>query len=184
MEAFVRILKLVVAAFVIWAGPALAAEEDRLDDLFDALASAEGEDAARIVDKIGSEWSKSGSPSMDLLLERGREALEEGRTEVAVGHLSALVDHAPGFAEGYHARATAYIHQKRFGQALDDLRIALELNPRHFGAMIGLALILDDIGREKDSLAAWREVQRYYPASPEAEIGARELEAVVEGRPL
>lgn len=179
-----RILKLVVAAFLIWTGPVPAAAEDRLDDLFDALASAEGQDAERIAGKIGSEWSKSGSPSMDLLLERGRAALEEGRAEVAVGHLSALVDHAPGFAEAYHMRATAYLYQREFGPALDDLRVALELNPRHFGAMIGLALILRDMDRNEAALEVWREVQRYYPASPQAEIEVRELEALVEGRTL
>lgn len=179
-----RRLKPVVAAFLIWSGPVLAAEGDRLDALFDALASAEGQDAARIADKIGSEWSKSGSPAMDLLLERGRAALEEGRPDVALGHLSALVDHAPGFAEAYHARATAYFELDAFGPALDDLRMALELNPRHFEAMMGLALILRDMGREAAALEVWREVQRYYPASPQVEIELRELEALVEGRTL
>ena len=179
-----RILKLVVAASLICLSPVLAAQGEALDDLFDALAVAEGRDAERIVGKISSEWSESGSAAMDLLLERGRAALEEGRPDVAVGHLSALVDHAPGFAEGYHARANAYFELRAFGPALDDLRMTLELNPRHFGAMIGLALILRDIGREKDALEVWREVQRYYPASPEAEIEVRELEALVEGRTL
>ena len=179
-----RILKLVLAAFLIWAAPSWAGQGEALDDLFGALAMAEGQDAARIVGKIINEWSESGSPAMDLLLERGRAALEEGRPDVALGHLSALVDHAPGFAEGYHARATAYFDLKAFGPALDDLRMTLELNPRHFGAMIGLALILRDIGREEAALEVWREVQRYYPASPEAEIEVRELEMLVEGRTL
>lgn len=184
MEVILRILKPVVAACVIWAGPALAVQGDALDDLFEALRTAEGQDAARIVDKIGSEWSRSGSPAMDLLLQHGREALDAGDTGAAIEHLTALIDHAPDFAEGYHARATAYFNEQMFGPAIEDLRRTLALNPRHFGAMTGLALILRDIGRDDAALEVWREVRRLYPASPQAETEVRALEAEVEGQAL
>src|SRR5690606_3470319 len=84
------------------------------------------------------EWSKSGSPAMDLLLKRGREAMEAGDLKAAIEHLTALTDHAPEFAEGWNARATAYFLAGAFGPSVDDIRHTLALNPRHFGALAGL----------------------------------------------
>ncbi len=162
------------------AAPA-AGQETRLNDLFGALATAEGTDAQQIAGKIADEWSRSGSPSFDLLLTRGREALETGETQVAIGHLTALVDHAPDFAEGYNARATAFFNDGQYGPALEDIRHTLALNPRHFGAMIGLALILDDIERPLAALDVWREVKTLYPASPEAAQAIPDLARRVEG---
>jgi tetratricopeptide (TPR) repeat protein len=176
-------LKPVVTAILLCGTPAQA-QGDRLDDLFAALRTAEGNDAEQIVGKIASEWSRSGSPAIDLLLTRGREALEAGETDVAIGHFTALIDHAPDFAEGYNARATAFFSDKQFGPALDDIRMTLALNPRHFGAMTGLAFVLSEIDRPEQALAVWREVARLYPASPEAERALPELEREIGGSAL
>lgn len=174
----------VAAALVVAGGTTAAAESDGVDDLFAALARAEGRDAAQIVGKIASEWSKSGSPALDLLLTRGREALAAGKTAAAIGHFTALIDHAPDFAEGYNARATAYFGERQFGPALDDIRASLALEPRHFGAMTGLAVILEEIGEDEAALRAWRAVRALYPASPQAQAAMPRLERRVEGSTL
>lgn len=185
MMRLFRNLKSAVAALLLTAGAGLAqADDGRLDDLFAALQRAEGADAQQIAGKIISEWSKSGSPSMDLLLERGRAALDAGETGEAIGHFTALIDHAPDFAEGYNARATAYFQEGHFGPALADLRQTLALNPRHFGALTGLSVILMDVGADEAALEAWREVERLYPASPQVEAVVPQLERSVEGRTL
>ena len=187
MMWMVRNLKSAVAAWAFLAAAAFAQSgtaQDPVDDLFAALATASGADAEQIVEKISSEWSKSGSAALDLLLKRGRDALGEDDMGAAVGHLTALVDHAPDFAEGYNARATAYFNAGMMGLALDDIRTTLALNPRHFGAITGLAIILEDLGQDVAALAAWREVQRYYPASPQAETAVPRLSLAVEGSTL
>ncbi len=177
------ILKSAVAACLI-CGSSAQAQDARLDDLFAALRGAEGHDAEQIVGKIASEWAKSGSPAIDLLLTRGRDALEAGDTKAAIGHFTAVIDHAPGFAEGYNARATAYFSDQQFGPAVDDIRMVLALNPRHFGAMTGFALMLSEVGRPRQALAVWREVERLYPANPEAQRAIPELEQELEGSVL
>ena len=121
---------------------------------------------------------------MDLLLDRGRSALEEGDTARAIGHLSALIDHAPEFAEGYNARATAYFHQGRFGLSLDDIGRTLALNPRHFGAMTGLALILEELGETDGALIAWREVEKLHPNREGLNESIRRLEVKIGGETL
>jgi len=176
-------LKPAVAAFALSlcvTFPALAQQAD-LEDLFTALKGADEQAAEPIAKKIWDEWSKSGSAAMDLLLARGREMMEEGDLVLAVEHFSALIDHAPEFAEAYNARATALFQLNRYGESLEDIRIALAMNPRHFGAMSGLGTLLEELGYPARALEAWRAVQAVYPANPNADKAVRRLELSVEG---
>ncbi|WP_245867041.1 tetratricopeptide repeat protein [Oceaniglobus roseus] len=178
-----KILKSAVAALLLGISatfPASAQQHD-LDDLFAALKQADEESSHAIIGKIWAEWSKSGSPAMDFLLERGRKMMEEGKLEQAVDHLSALIDHAPEFAEAYNARATAFFQQKRLGEALSDIRSTLALNPRHFGAMAGLATIQEELGYEAEALATWRAVKEINPTQENADESIRRLTVIAEG---
>jgi tetratricopeptide (TPR) repeat protein len=170
---------LVAATFLASAAP--ASDGAQLDPLFEALKNAEPGGAREIEGRIWAEWSKSGSAAMDLLLERGREALEAGETTEAIEHFTALVDHAPGFAEGWNARATAYFQAGLYGPALEDIRRAVALNPRHFAAMSGLALILEEIGERKGALEAWRGVAAIHPQRQGVREAIERLEKAVEG---
>lgn len=160
------------------------AQEENLDDLFTALETAEGSAAEAIEERIWQEWSKTGSPSMDLLLDRGREALEAGNVNLAIEHFTALIDHAPEFPEGYNARATAYFQAGLYGPSLEDIRSALARNPRHFGAMSGLALILEELGEDDGALDAYRAVQEIYPAREGLDDAIRRLERDLEGEAI
>lgn len=166
-----------------FSGP-LAADEARLAELFDQLQEAEPEDLARIEGQIVTIWGRSGSAAMDLLMRRGEDAMEDSDPEAAVEHFTALVDHAPEFAEGYHGRATAYYQLGLVGPALDDLRQTLVLNPQHFGAMTGFAVILEEVGRPEDSLDVWRMVAEITPADPEVQSVIGRLETQLEGTTL
>ncbi len=175
--------KSAVAAFLLLSGAAFA-QETELDPLFDALRQAEGAAASQIEQRIWQEWAKSGSPSMDLLLQRGRDALEAGDTGPAIEHFTALIDHAPDFAEAYNARATAYYQAGMFGPSLADIREVLIRNPRHFGALGGLALILEDIGDAEGALEAYRRVELLYPKREGLREAIQRLEREVEGRKI
>lgn len=160
------------------------AQDSGLDDLFGALREADGGSAAAIEERIWTEWSKSGSPAMDLLLERGRMALEEGEIDRAIEHFSALIDHAPDFAEGYNGRATAYFQVGLFGPALEDIRQVLARNPRHFGAMGGLALILQEIGEDEAALEAYRAIEEIYPSREGLREAIAQLEKSIAGQDI
>ena len=150
----------------------------------EGLKGADPMAAAQIERRIFEIWSQSGSPSMDLLLTRGRDALEAGDSVLAIRHFTALIDHAPDFAEGYNGRATAYFQMGRYGLSLEDIRKTLELNPRHFSAMSGLALILEELGEKETALEAWREVERMHPNREGLQDAIRRLEREVEGETL
>jgi Tfp pilus assembly protein PilF len=176
-------LALIVAAWG-FSMPA-AAEGDRVEDLFRQLAGAETVDAGqRVASAIIEEWSKSGSAAIDLLLQRGEMALEAGDAVGAAGHFTAAIDHDPAFAEAWHGRATAYYLTGQIGPAIDDLRQALVLNPRHFGAMEGFAIILEELGRPEQAYEVWKRVAELYPTNPAATEAITRLELALEGQTL
>jgi Flp pilus assembly protein TadD len=185
MGLFKRILKSIVAATLVVSGAARAQDgADPLDELFTALRDAEGSAVHAIEGKIMQEWSKSGSASMDLLLERGRDAMERDDWSRAIEHFSALVDHAPGFAEGWNARATAYFQAGQFGQSLSDIERTLALNPRHFGALSGLGVIMEELGRDDLALKAWQAVADLSPNRDELDETLHRLERAALGQTL
>ena len=117
------------AAALLLAPVAAQAAPVDMNGLYEQLADPDNPHWDRAESDILREWSKSGSPTMDLLLKRGREAIEAGDTTAAVEHLTALTDHAPDFAEGWYARAMAYYRAGLYGPSLADLRRVLDLNP-------------------------------------------------------
>jgi hypothetical protein len=164
MKRLRQFLKCAVAFWLFFgASVAFATDAARLDTLFGELSQADPHDASRIEQEIALELSRSGSDAMDLLLERGRSAMEAGDIHGAIGHLTALVDHAPEFTEGYNARATAYFMAGLYGPALQDIGEVLSREPRHFGALSGLALILEETGDAARALAVLRKIEEIHP---------------------
>ena len=152
--------------------------------MLDRLADPGTGDWKKLERQIIQEWSKSGSAAMDLLLKRGREAILAGKHDIALEHLTALTDHAPGFAEGWNARATALFHLRMYGPAIEDIGRALALNPRHFGAMTGLATVLQELGMMEEALEVWHMVREVHPNISGLEQGIEMLERLLEGQRL
>ena len=142
-----------------------AGDDTELDALFALLKQADRETAREIETQIARAWSESGSPSMNLLLAKGRQAMAEGRLREAVRHLSALVDHAPDFAEGWNARATAYYLMGQHELSLNDIGRTLMLEPRHFGAISGYAMIMEAWGNDAAALKAHELVHGAVPVA-------------------
>ena len=187
MSALNHFLKNTVAAFgvIVWFSlPLAAADEARLDRLYAQLKQVEPAEAVKIGNEIVLELSRSGSSAMDLLLKRGRDALEAGQTQEAIEHLTALTDHAPEFAEGWHLRAIAYRQAELFGQAISDLERTLALRPRNFEAIYGLGLILEELGRPDMAHEAYTRVLEIHPHFEDVSEALDRLSGQVEGENL
>jgi tetratricopeptide (TPR) repeat protein len=185
-NCIVAALRPAVLAAVLLAGAGLPlqAQTAALDDLFARLQTAEPAEAGRIEREIWNEWSKSGSAAMDLLLQRGREALSEGQTAQAIAHFTALTDHAPDFAEGWNARATAYFQNGDYGPSIEDIARTLTLNPRHFGALSGLGMIFEQLGQPDRALEVYRAALAIHPQMASVREAVTRLEAEVSGQDL
>ncbi len=153
-----------------------AEDETKLDALFTELAEPGREDWNRVENEITRIWSRSGSPAMDLLLRRGIEAMKAEDYGAAVEHLTALTDHAPDFAEGWNARATTFYVSGEYALAMADIERVLALEPRHFGAISGLAFILEEMGETTLALRALRMVHEINPNRPNVTEAIARLE--------
>lgn len=161
--------------------------EDRaaesLDSLFADLKKQTNEKRAkRITRRIWSEWTRSGSASIDLLMNRAGEAMKRNRNGVALDLLDQVVTLAPDYAEGWNRRATVYYTMKKFADSISDIEQVLRLEPRHFGALSGLAVMLQGLGREKKALETWHRVLEIYPANSQAQESVIKLEDKLSGR--
>lgn len=160
-------------------------DAEREADLLRQLAEAGNPHAAMLIEsELKGLWSRSGSAAVDLLWRRGRDALQAGAPDQAIEHFTAAIDWAPGFAEAYVARAGAYYLTNRAGPAIDDLRQALVLNPAHWEALGGFAVLLEEMGREADALEVWAQVHEMHPQNPEAKASVDRLRLLLEGRTL
>src|SRR6185312_9530926 len=87
---------------------------------------------------------------------RARRAIEEKDSDLAITLLDAIVKIRPDYVEAWNRRATIYYQKKDYGNALANIGEVLKREPRHFGALSGLGLILQDIGEEKQALEVYR----------------------------
>ncbi|WP_428928705.1 tetratricopeptide repeat protein [Marinibacterium sp. SX1] len=148
------------------------------------LARADAAEAIAVDRELLALWRKSGSPAMDLLFKRGRDALEVADLDGAIEHLTALTDHAPDFAEGWHARATAYFRADLYGPAVADLERALSLNPNNYRAIFGLGTILETFGDEKRAYEAYLRAKAIHPHFEDVSEALDRLRPRVEGQTL
>ena len=178
-------LKPTVAAIALLVVNSLpvSAQQD-VNSLLEQLKSAEAGEVAKIERALLREWSKSGSTAMDLLLRRGRDAMEAQEWDVAIEHFTALTDHAPDFAEGWHARATAYFRADLYGPAMSDLERALALNPDHFEAIFGLGAMMMELDRLSLADKAFRHVLTLHPTHENATKALEQLARQGIGRTL
>lgn len=139
-------------------------KQDRLDKLFTDLKRERNEKAAeRIAGSIWNEWSQSGSASIDLMMQWSQKAIENQKFDVALDFLDQVVTLQPSYAEGWNRRATVHFMMKNYGKSMSDIDRALQLEPRHFGALSGLAQIMALTGHKQSALEAWQKVLVIYP---------------------
>lgn len=157
---------------------------DGVAQLLERLADPDQAGADQIEQELRRQWSKSGSPAMDLLLQRAQKALEAEDYPTAIEHLTALTDHAPDFAEGWNLRATAWFQTGRLGLALQDVRRTLALNPDHFAAMSGLGIILEALGEEQQALDVLRRSHALNPHRAGIAGMIERLERALDGKAI
>ncbi|MEM6887113.1 MAG: tetratricopeptide repeat protein [Pseudomonadota bacterium] len=178
-------LKCTVAALCTAFCLALPADAQQTEaELLEQLREAPESEAQRLDRELMIVWSRSGSPAMDLLLKRGRESLEDEETQKAIEHLTALTDHAPDFAEGWHLRATAYYRAGLYGPALDDLQRALVLNPNNYNAIFGLGIMFQEFGEDALAADAFRSVLALNPHHENAKTALGQLKSSGIGQTL
>jgi len=154
-----------------------------LDFLFGALKAApDAESAKQVENRIWALWLASGSDTANLLMTRAKSAIDANDLDLAVELLNALVKIKPDYVEAWNRRATLHYMRKEYGQSMEDIRQVLIREPRHFGAMSGLGMILQEFGDEKHALDVFRRALEINPHLSKIDEMVKGLTEKVEGR--
>src|SRR5437588_7895603 len=153
-----------------------------LDRLFEALKVAPDDESAKYVEnRIWAIWLGSTSDTANLLMTRAKTAADGQDYDLAIKLLNAVIDIKPDFVEAWNRRATVYYMKKDFSNAIADIREVLAREPRHFGALSGLGMIMQDVGDEKHALEAFRRALAVHPHLERIPDLVKRLTDAVEG---
>jgi tetratricopeptide (TPR) repeat protein len=166
--------------------PKVRADRTRgLDFLFGALKAAPDEASAKHVEaRIWALWMHTPSDTAALLMVRAKAAVEAQKMDVALKLLDAVVKLRPDYIEAWNRRATLYYLKNDYAHSLQDIREVLVREPRHFGALAGLGMIMQEVGDEKRALEAFRKALAVNPHLEKVPELVKTLTEKVEGRDI
>ena len=156
-----------------------------LDFLFGALKVAPDEDSAKAIsDRIWGVWLGSGGDTTNLLISRVRTAIEKKEYDLAIQLLDSVIEFKPEYVEGWNQRATVYYMKQDYTRALADLAQVLSREPRHFGALFGVGVIMQEFGDDRRALEVYRRALELDPHMKRIPDLVKTLSEKVEGRDI
>jgi len=166
--------------------PKVGADRARgLDFLFGALKAAPDDVSARHVEaRIWALWMQTPSDTAALLMVRAKAAMDAQQIDLALKLLDAIIKLRPDYTEAWNRRATLYYLQNDYARSLADIQQVLAREPRHFGALAGLGMIMQDLGDEKRALEAFRKALAVNPHLEKVPELVKQLTEKVEGRDI
>lgn len=137
---------------------------DEKDRLHTELLASQSEMNGRVVsDQLWTIWTTAPDNIAQEMLDRGRERIRVADYERAEEIFTDLIDYCPHYAEGWNQRAYVHLLRQNYDASLEDVTVVLELEPRHFGALVGRASVLLNMGRTKVGYVALREALKINP---------------------
>jgi tetratricopeptide (TPR) repeat protein len=143
--------------------------DQRLDDLFQTLqTSSDGGKLLEVEADIWKIWYDSGEAEIDSLMLEAGALMGSGDLTAAEMIYADIIKRAPAFSEGWNRRATVRFYQRDYDGSLADIEQTLKLEPRHFGAIWGLGMIM---GLQQDyqrAISAFEKLLEIKPNSRDA----------------
>jgi tetratricopeptide (TPR) repeat protein len=156
-----------------------------LDFLFGALKAAPDQASAKHVEaRIWAMWLQTPSDTAALLMSRAKAAVDGQKYDVALKLLDSLVKLRPDYTEAWNRRATVYYLKNDYIHSVQDIQQVLVREPRHFGALAGLGMIMQEVGDDKRALDAFRRALAVNPYLEKLPDLVKSLTEKVEGRDI
>ncbi|AXV16153.1 hypothetical protein CYG48_10885 [Neorhizobium sp. SOG26] len=153
-----------------------------IDPLFEALKRERNPDKARgIATQIMTDLNDSGSATVNLLMQWAATAIKEKRNAAALDFLDQVTVLDPAYPEGWNRRATLHYTMGNTRKSMADIAEVLKREPRHFGAIAGMAGILMQSGKDELALKAWEDYLAIYPADRDAQEAVTKLSEKIAG---
>ena len=163
---------------LIWlAAPVGGSQTDeRLDIIFDRIqTTVDNAKAEALTQLIWDIWHQSDNVVVNDLMSKGIEEMSVRNFKAALTAFDKMVEVDPDFAEGWNKRATVYYLMGKYRASMRDIERTLTLEPRHFGALSGLGLILMDIGNDGAALKAFEAALKINPHMPNLRTHVKDL---------
>jgi tetratricopeptide (TPR) repeat protein len=168
---------LLVAALACSATLSADQKDGDLPDLFGKLKQADSPQQAVMIEaEIWKKWYEREGPVGGDSMAEVVEAMSAGRYTIALNLLNTLVTDQPDFAEAWNRRATIHYLLGNYEDSLADIEQTLTLEPRHFGALSGIGLIMQQLGENEKALHAFEQVLEISPQNIGAAKSVKDLE--------
>ena len=135
--------------------------DPRLDSLFDQLQKTTNAREAQGIER--QIWMEAGTEDLNILMKQGTVAMSERDFPLAMESFDALIALAPDMAEAWNKRATLHYLMQNFEASVADVQQTLALEPRHFGAIVGMGMIYDQLGDQAAALRAFEQGLKINP---------------------
>ena len=158
--------------FVIVLLSSTASKASQTQDLLDKLAKAPSAEAAKtIVINIQEAWINSHKdPSEKQMMSQALSSMDKGNLAKAERELTELIQKNPDFVEAWNKRATVRFFNGDLAGSETDVFEVLSREPRHFGAISGLAMINVHVGALKEAVKAYEMLLDIHPHARDAKM--------------
>lgn len=156
----------------------------QLATLLDKLALAESpETADRLTRAIWQIWTNdTPNPAFRMMMEQGMSMMSNGQLDMADKIFTSLIRLDPDYTEAWNKRATTRYMLGWLEGSERDIAEVLEREPRHFGALSGLAIIRLQQGELEEALQTFLLIRQIHPFSKDAEIHIPQLQKALRGK--
>ena len=187
MKKFISIL---IFSFIFFGNVNAEDRKSELDKLFFQLKNSENLASAQIVEKkIWEIWLIH--PSEDRrgfrlteLLTQGSRLMNIGELDKAYKLFTTIIATEPDWSEAWNKRATVLYLMNRYQSSLDDIKITLTLEPRHFGALSGQALNYIELQQYEKAIQSYKAAQKIYPLLDSAKKMIPELQEFIKDQAI
>mmetsp|Transcript_40797 Transcript_40797/g.66161 ORF Transcript_40797/g.66161 Transcript_40797/m.66161 type:complete len:365 (+) Transcript_40797:56-1150(+) len=134
-----------------------------VEHLVRCLQDPDPEMRAKAEKSLWAIFHKYGMEEVDKRLQEGVMAMQRGQLEGSIRVFTDVVRLAPDFAEGYNKRATAHYLLRNFEESIRDCQLAVELQPKHFGAWSGMGLCNVGLKRFEEAVECFQKAVEINP---------------------
>jgi len=171
----------------VWLGLTAVADQNDpiLDELFIQLRDVDNlETASRIEKKIWATWNHRGDELVDRHMSLGIRAMYAGALKLSLRQFTTVINLDQNFSEGWNKRANIHYMMGNFNESVQDIERTLTLEPRHYGAMSGMALILDATENTDGALKVWQQVLEFTPHNQQIRNRVLQLKNEMRGKAI
>ena len=180
-----KLLGFVVLGLLFFSNVNAEDRKSELDKLFYQLQNSKNLSSAQIVEKkIWEIWlihpsdDRRGFRLTELLIQ-GSRLMNLGELNKAYELFTTIIATEPDWSEAWNKRATVLYLMNQYQSSLDDIKVTLALEPRHFGALSGRALNYIELEEYEKAIQSYRAAQKIYPALDSAKKMIPELQELI-----